>query len=392
MKIAMSADWHINSQNRIDDFIKTSDCLIKELKKIKPDMFVFIGDSYRNWHPLPLEMNVFHKTIYRIAEICKSVKIVVGNHDWPESDEQNGKHCFTEIQTLVGPCDNISVYDNPHIIEINDDKDIKKLLIFIPHIPKSKLINNSYSNAYAKILLELLSDYDNSWIKILFSHAYIQGAKVGSGDMVVQGDNKTLSLSILTNSNINYGFFGDIHKQQQLSIKPAIYYTGSLERVDFGERLDKKGFLLLDTSLEIDKQVKFIEIPTRQLQEVIIDLTKPSDFNNIYNYIIKLLLPELQQSIVKLKIICTKQQKVELDNIEKDIIKYLFKIININSLKSISYEIVDTVVVRNSEINEMLDPQSAFRKWLEIQPYTPNVDNTMVESVLNEGINIIKGQ
>jgi len=398
MKICVSADWHIDQNNRIDDFISTANNMLEEIRKICPDVFVFVGDAYKTWKPSPFEMNVFHNIILKISQEVNKVFIVVGNHDYPESEVHQGKHCFTELKTLISES-NIQVIDEPCSFDMSDS-DSHHLFMMIPHLPKSYLNGKSYDEVYKKLLPHLMAGYNTDWEKIVFSHAYIQEAKLGKNDMVISDNNRALSVHSLIDNGINYAFLGDIHKSQRLSERPGIYYTGSLSRVDFSEQEDIKGFIELDTEVG---SVAFINVHARNMVEITLDLMKPGfirvtedepapiNMADIESYVIKSLTEKkdnLLEAIVKIRFICNKQQKSKLDDMEEKIIKFLTDDCKIHSLKSISYELNDNVVVRNKEINEMLDPVQSLVKWSNTQNYS---NDNWKKLILFEGEKIIKG-
>ena len=60
------------------------------------------------------------------------------------------------------------------------------------------------------------------------------------------GQEHTLLPGIVANPAFDYVALGHIHRHQVLSEKPPVVYAGSLERLDFGEEADDKGFYLVE--------------------------------------------------------------------------------------------------------------------------------------------------
>ena len=66
------------------------------------------------------------------------------------------------------------------------------------------------------------------------------------------GQEHVLLVSNVANPAFDYVALGHIHKHQVLSDNPPVVYAGSLERLDFGEEEDEKGFYLVE--IEPDKE------------------------------------------------------------------------------------------------------------------------------------------
>jgi DNA repair exonuclease SbcCD nuclease subunit len=403
VKICISADWHINKDNRLEDMERTLAELVQKVIAIKPSYFIFLGDAYRNWRPTPLEMNIFHRAILDIASKGIHVVILVGNHDMPESDEYRGVHCFTELTTLIknDPEYNINVVDTPSVwTDISPDISA----IFIPYLPKST-IEGTYAETFARVLKEQVVQVKTKKM-ILFSHVFLQEAKVGAGDIDVISASQ-VSADILRQAGVIVAFLGDIHKAQK--IDPCYFYPGSIERIDFNERDDTKGFIIYKPASYPKERLgnngdefEFVELNARKLEQVVIDLVSPgfikeamvdnkdSIIRDPYSYVIAMLdekKDQLKNAVIKIKIICTKDQKSKIDIYENKIVAHLLDEIEIHNLKSISYELVDSVSVRNADINESLNPIKAFHMWIDMQDYKGDIGQHIVLA----GENILKG-
>ncbi len=409
MKICITADWHINKDNRLEDTERTINELVQKVISVHPDWFVFLGDAYKNWRPTPLEMNIFHRAICDIASQKIEVFIVVGNHDYPENAEYKGKHCYTEISTLTKnhPDYIIRVVDEPSVMVGSNPQ-----AIFIPYLPKSTL-TGTYNETFSEVLKQQVSQLKSKKV-LLFSHLFLNEAKIGAGDIEIISTNQ-VSADMLRECGIQMAFFGDIHKAQK--IDPFYFYPGSIERIDFGERDDTKGFIVYKSTDKLNlrtdfngDEIEFVELHARKLEQVVIDLVNPGlikvglikeGLENVdeaksgpvqdpYGYIIEYLdnnKEQLKDAVVKIKIICTKEQKLKIDDKENKIVSYLLDVININSLKSFSYELTDSVAVRNTNINESLDPVKALHLWIGMQTYKED----MAQYITLAGENILKG-
>ena len=82
---------------------------------------------------------------------------------------------------------------------------------------------------------------------MLVGHAHVFGARVGAERLLTLGNDPMLNASMLDLPNVDYVALGHIHKHQAVVTGRApIVYAGSINRVDFSEEDEKKGFVLVE--------------------------------------------------------------------------------------------------------------------------------------------------
>ena len=279
MRIIHFADLHLGVENygrldaetglntRLLDFLAALDQLVEHAINTDADLVLFCGDAYKNREPSQTQQREFAKRIRRLAEKGIPVFILIGNHDLPNA---TGRATSTEIFDTLA-VSNVHVCSRPEIYKVNTKSGTVQIAS-LPWLRRSTLLSREEVKSLTteeikqrleQILTNIVADFalrlDQSLPAILAAHVWITGSKLGSERSMSLGIEHGLLLSTVTNPAFDYVALGHIHKQQVLAENPPVVYAGSLERVDFGEEADDKGFyeVEIETTSDGKKQTRY---------------------------------------------------------------------------------------------------------------------------------------
>src|SRR3990170_3661774 len=108
---------------------------------------------------------------------------------------------------------------------------------------------------------------------IFLSHCEVEGASYGSEKGLAIANDVTIPLPLLQDKRLSYVALGHIHKHQILSKNPLIVYSGSPQRIDFGEEKEEKGIILVDIPKPGNATFQFVATNARKFLTITIDLS-----------------------------------------------------------------------------------------------------------------------
>jgi exonuclease SbcD len=148
---------------------------------------------------------------------------------------------------------------------------------------------------------------------VLTAHLSVSEAKQGSEQSVMIGRDVVVLKSLLADPTWDYVALGHIHKHQELNQGqiPPIVYPGSLERIDFGEEGERKGFVMVQ--LERGRaEWEFIPVDARRFLTIRLDVTQSDD--PMTDILDELEQHRVKEAIVRLIIKATEAQELSLDD------------------------------------------------------------------------------
>lgn len=340
IKFIHAADIHFGMENygkidhktgihtRLLDFFHAFNFCIDTAIEQSVDFFLFSGDAYKTHHPSQTQQKLLLQCFLRLHKAGIPIVIVVGNHDHPLSfGKANALDIFGEM-----PLNGFHVFSKPgHIVLETKNGPINivgipwptrnNIAIADKHIEKSSLQLSEYiSRAIAHIIADYAEKIDPIIPAVLASHITVSsGIFSGSEKRAIYGNDPTLLPSQLAIKPFDYVALGHLHRHQNLNENgyPAVVYSGSIERIDFGERKEDKGFCLVSIPEKGKASYEFIIGPMRPFVHIEVNL-KPEENqteqllyaisqHNIRDAIVKILyhIPQNKKDMVNLKTIQT---------------------------------------------------------------------------------------
>jgi exonuclease SbcD len=408
MKLVHFADLHlgVESYGRIDpatgissrllDFLAALDQVVDYAINNTVDIVIFCGDAYKSREPSQTQQREFAKRINRLVTNDIPIFIVTGNHDLPNAV---GKATATEIFDTLA-IKNVYVSNRPDVYRI-ETKSGPIQVASLPWLRRSALltkedtknldfnqINEKMQQALSNIIKAHASELDPSLPSILAAHVGVASAMIGSERLMAIGQEHFLLISNIADPAFDYIALGHIHKHQVLSENPPVVYSGSLERVDFGEEKDEKGFYVIDIEQEPDPDKRkvsyaFHPVTGRSFRTIEVDI-EPEDedpTDTILKEIHKV-ENEVDNAVVRLQINIPEESESQIRDSEIR-----------EALKSAYYSTVSKDVSRESRIRlgaatvEEVAPVEALKTYLEAN-YSPE----RAEILLEYGQKLITGE
>jgi DNA repair protein SbcD/Mre11 len=268
VKLLHFADLHIGVENhgrtdpqtglstRLLDFLNAFDELVDCAIEEQVDAVIFAGDAYKSRNPEQTHQREFARRIIRLTKAGIPVYLLVGNHDLPNMlTRANALEIFstlavdnvhvgarlgsTVMQTRSGPLQVVGVPwpSVSHLLRRDEHKNLT-----IDQI--DRMVERSIIDAIDFEAGRL----DPALPAILTAHIAMSDSivKTASEKWMTLGRFPQLNRSDLRPDAFDYIALGHHHCFQVLHSHPPMVYAGSVQRVDFGEERDPKGFVLVD--------------------------------------------------------------------------------------------------------------------------------------------------
>jgi len=397
MKVLHVSDIHMGSglshgrtnpetglNTRLEDFIKSLRTCIDRALSEPVDLVLFGGDAFPDATPAPYIQQAFASEFRRLVEANIPTILLVGNHD--QHSQGKGGASLSIYRTLGVPGfivgDQIETH---HIATPNGEVQV----ITLPWLTHSALLTRPETEGLSleevnQLLIKKLQPILEGEIRrldpnlptVLLGHLMADRAQLGAERFLAVGKGFTIPMSLLTRPEFDYVALGHVHRHQNLNPQgqPPVVYPGSIERVDFSEEKEEKGYVLL----ELDKgkaEWEFCPLPVRPFLTIDVDVTaKENPQQAVLDAIAR---KKISNAVVRLT------YKLRSEQLEAINTHTLQKALSFAHRYTIYPELVSQLArPRIPEFGEKvsLDPVEALKTYLDNRDDLQGISEEMVEA------------
>ncbi len=264
------SDYHLGSDfygrpnpetginQRIHDFAERLDELIEFALGNEVSIVLFAGDAFKNANPTPTVQKLLAERVKRLAKAGVQVFMLAGNHDLPRMIAN--VTAFSVYPALE--VENVTVAERAGVYALTTAGGETLQIAAMPHFWRSAFtsridktliprdIDREIDKMVAAKVGELAEALNPNLPAVLTAHCHVTRAKISTAQDLYGISDFELSLSSIAHRAFPYVALGHIHKPQVLSgdwrTGTFAAYSGSLDRVDFGEEGEQKGFYVVD--------------------------------------------------------------------------------------------------------------------------------------------------
>ncbi len=292
----LGKEWH--GVDRTPDILKAFDQVVDYIYQKEAPLLLIAGDIFDKKLPSGNALEAFFPRIKKLLQKGVYVVMVTGNHDWNKLHEA--------FSTLALFTPNLRIFaktdiSNPVLLL----EEIGCQIIPFPYPERGRLEGEVFlkegdtPGMYVKIsarfssYLQGLRDKINPRIPSIFlAHVGLEGARLGSEKMLSLEDEPVIGEKDLP-SWTTYNALGHLHRAQEVRSQTPSFYSGSLERLDFGESEEEKGFYYVEAS-NAGTKCEFIKIDAHIMYDITVNFDELHRLKDRY--------PDISNAYLKLRV------------------------------------------------------------------------------------------
>ncbi|MCZ8162378.1 MAG: exonuclease subunit SbcD [Microcystis sp. LE19-196.1B] len=369
---------------RLEDFMGSLSLCIDQAIASPVDLVLFGGDAFPDATPPPFVHEAFASQFRRLADAKIPTVLLVGNHD--QHSQGNGGVSLSIYRTLAVPGFIVGDRLTTHRITTRNG-DIQ--VITLPWLTRATLltrpeteglslsgVNELLINRLEPVLEGEIRQLDTSVPTVLLAHLMADRASLGAERFLAVGKGFTVPLSLLNRPQFEYVPLGHVHKHQNLnpSNDPPIVYPGSIDRVDFSEEKEDKGYVLIEVA-KGEVKWEFCPLPVRTFCSIEVDV---SEAENPQKELLKALKKhDIQEAVIRL-VYKIRSEQLELINTNQ-----LDEALKTAHSYSIRAELISQLTrprLPELGVGNQLDPMEALKAYIDNKEDLRDIVDDMLEA------------
>ncbi len=369
---------------RLEDFMGSLSLCIDRAIASPVDLVLFGGDAFPDATPPPFVHEAFASQFRRLADANIPTVLLVGNHD--QHSQGNGGVSLSIYRTLAVPGFIVGDRLTTHRITTRNG-DIQ--VITLPWLTRATLltrpeteglslsgVNELLINRLEPVLEGEIRQLDTSLPTVLLAHLMADRASLGAERFLAVGKGFTVPLSLLNRPQFEYVALGHVHKHQNLnpSNDPPIVYPGSIDRVDFSEEKEDKGYVLIEVA-KGEVKWEFCPLPVRTFRSIEVDV---SEAENPQKELLKALKKyDIQEAVIRL-VYKIRSEQLELINTNQ-----LDEALKPAHSYSIRAELISQLTrprLPELGVGTQLDPMEALKAYIDNKKDLRDIVDDMLEA------------
>ena len=388
------ADIHIGVENygrldattglhtRLQDFSGCLEFAVDTALERDVDAVLFAGDAYKHATPSPTHEGKFAEQLKRFADAYIPVIMVTGNHDIPAAF---GKTSALNIFRTLGGEEYFLVAEKPGLERIETKRGPFQVACFPWPTRHVLLTKDDYKNLSDEEITRTIEEKCESQINkfardldpeipaVLLAHLAAADARYsGTERTTIIGNDPVILQSLLKNPAFDYVALGHIHKHQDLNRagQPHVVYPGSIERIDFGEANQVKGFCLVSLKKGAT-EYEFVNTPAREFVKVDVDVRNQEFPTDVI--IKELAKHKTQDAVVRVSYTMDEEQKNLVD------VKMIHAALQDAFLIAGVTQRTEDVRTQRPRISDDLSVADALTKYIEFTPELQTIKDDLQE-------------
>ncbi|HTD81759.1 MAG TPA: metallophosphoesterase, partial [Thermoplasmata archaeon] len=280
---------------------------------------IVLGDLFDRPNVAPVFRELVRKDVIEpLGKAGIEVWLLAGNHDQPRADARS-----TSLEDYRG-YPHVRVFRSPEAVE-KEVAGHRVGFLMLPYLHPEQVLENAKGKGIEEVEFSTIEDayivarsawkgwiaqhaesMKDSTFRLVLGHYYVEGARVSSTTNIEVIPGEFSFTRDMIPPSVDLAVMGYIHLHQR--IWGNVVYTGAPERIDWGERGDRKGFLALSPET---KAWEFVELPARAMEKVEVTVHEGDDPTAA---ILAGLPPTVKDAMVRLEVTIPDALRIRVDD------------------------------------------------------------------------------